>query len=209
MSRGVDPDNELLSRMPFRRLEAEAIRDALLFVSGRLDAIPFGPADPVNARSDGLVTAESRVEEAWRRSIYVLQRRTQPLTILENFDLPTMNPNCTNRIESTVAPQALHLLNNQMIHNLAAGFAERVMHEVGTARPRQVDHVYRLAFGRRPTRQEATRAVELLQNLAARWRREHADSGASGGPSSADAERLALGNLCHAIMNSAEFIHVD
>ena len=217
-SRRVDPDNELLSRMPLRRLEAEAIRDALLFVSGRLDRTPFGPADPVNARADGLVTSKARtgsdvvastseVPGTWRRSIYILQRRTQPLTILENFDLPTMNPNCTHRMESTVVPQALHLLNNQMIHILAAGFAERVMHEVGFDSARQVERVYRLAFSRPATEEEQTRAVDLLEDLAAAWRREHGETADS--TASAQANRLALGNLCHAIMNSAEFLYVD
>ena len=216
----VDPDNELLSRMPLRRLEAEAIRDALLFVAGRLDRTAGGPADPVLARPDGLVTSRPRTggnsvvpasagSESWRRSIYVLQRRTQPLTILENFDLPTMNPNCTNRIESTVVPQALHLLNNQLIHRLAAGFADRVLEEVGTARGPQVERVYRLAFGRRPTPAETTRAVALLQQLADQWRRQQVDDPAGRAEVAVNVDRRALANLCHAIMNSAEFIHVD
>ena len=203
----VAPDNDLWSRMPLRRLEAEAIRDALLFVSGRLDHTPFGPADPVNARTDGLVTSMGRSNQTWRRSIYALQRRTQPLTILENFDLPTMNPNCTHRMESTVVPQALHLLNNQRIHTLAAGFADRVIQESGLAPVRQVRRVYQLAFSRPPTPQETMRAVALLEALAAHWIREHSERAIPD--RSAQANRLALGNLCHAIMNSAEFLYVD
>ena len=215
-SRRIDPENKLLSRMPLRRLEAEAIRDALLFVSARLDSTPFGPADPLNARFDGLVTAVGRglaasknhtSQTMWRRSIYVLQRRTQPLTILENFDLPTMNPNCTHRLESTVVTQALHLLNNQMIHTLASGFAERVMLEVGSDRARQVDRVYRLALSRPATKEETKRAVHLLDDIANKWRRQRGE--AAGPKAAARAERLALGNLCHAIMNSAEFLFID
>jgi hypothetical protein len=143
------------------------------------------------------------------------------LTILENFDLPTMNPNCTNRIESTVVPQALHLLNNQMVHRLSAGFADRVFQEVGvlqevtdvqeieTARLRQVEHIYRLAFGRRPTPAETTRAVGLLQQLADQWRQQQDGASAGSAEVAVDVDRRALANLCHAIMNSAEFIHVD
>ena len=205
-SLAVDPDNELLSRMPLRRLEAEAIRDALVFVSGRLDDTPFGPADPVNARADGLVTSKSRSETMWRRSIYVLQRRTQPLTILENFDLPTMNPNCTHRMESTVVPQALHLLNNNMIHGLAAAFADRVEHKVGLDRTRQVDRVYWHAYSRPPTEKETARAIHLLDELAASWRQY---GEANGVGESLHTNHLALGNLCHAILNSAEFLYVD
>ena len=203
----TDPDNALYSRMPLRRLEAEAIRDALLSVSGRLDNTPFGPADPVTVRSDGLVTSAGHSAQTWRRSIYVLQRRTQPLTILENFDLPTMNPNCTHRMESTVVPQALHLLNNQRIHTLASGFAERVIQEAGLDLARQVNRVYQLAFSRPATGPETVRAIGLLETLAAKWKQEH--PGGDGGNRTADAARLALGNLCHAVMNSAEFLYVD
>ena len=206
-SRRIDPDNELLSRMPLRRLEAEAIRDALLYVSGRLDSTPFGPPDPVNARPDGLVTSVGRSSQTWRRSIYVLQRRTQPLTILENFDLPTMNPNCTHRMESTVVPQALHLLNNQQIHVLAERFAQRVLREAGLDREQQVDRVYQLAFSRPATGPEAIRAVALLNDLTVKWQQDHPDDDSPA--TSARASRLALGNLCHAIMNSAEFVYVD
>src|SRR5262249_28719347 len=82
-----DPENEWLSRMPLRRLEAEMLRDSLLAVCGRLDGRPFGPCDKVAARPDGLVTASAGAQ-GWRRSIYVLQRRTEVPTILADFDLP-------------------------------------------------------------------------------------------------------------------------
>src|SRR5262249_6168346 len=91
-----DPDNRLLSRYPLRRLDAEALRDALLFVSGELDDTPFGPAERVERRDDGLVTSIG-TEKGWRRSVYVLQRRSQTSTILEDFDLPQMAPNCVER----------------------------------------------------------------------------------------------------------------
>ena len=118
-----------------------------------------------------------------------------------------MNPNCTHRMESTVVPQALHLLNNQRIHTLAAGFADRVIQESGLAPVRQVRRVYQLAFSRPPTPQETMRAVALLEALAAHWIREHSERAIPD--RSAQANRLALGNLCHAIMNSAEFLYVD
>lgn len=178
----IDPDNDLLSRMPLRRLEAEALRDSLLCVAGRLDRTPFGPADGLNSRADGLVTSMSTAK-GWRRSIYVLQRRSQSLTILENFDLPTMNPNCTDRTESTVAPQALHLLNNKMIHDLSMFMAERVLSEAGTEPARQVERVYQLAFSRPPTNEEKSLAVALLSDLSTKWRLERpADSNAAATP---------------------------
>ena len=91
--------------MPLRRMEAEVLRDTLLFVSGQLSETPYGPADPVDARSDGLVTSQPSTK-GWRRSIYVMQRRTQIATLLESFDYPQMGPNCLQRGESLVAPQS-------------------------------------------------------------------------------------------------------
>src|SRR5262249_30537457 len=102
----LDPDNRLLSRMPLVRLDAEALYDTLLLVAGRLDATPFGPADAVRVRADGLVMPEGTAR-GWRRLVYVRQARKSLPTHLENFDAPQMNPNCLERRESTVAPQAL------------------------------------------------------------------------------------------------------
>tara|TARA_B100001750_G_C15303012_1_gene493255 strand:- start:376 stop:708 length:333 start_codon:yes stop_codon:yes gene_type:complete len=110
-------------------------------------------------------------------------------------------------MESTVVPQALHLLNNKRIHTLAAAFADRVIEDIGPDPVHQVGRVYQLAFSRPPTRQETMRAVALLEAIAADWIREHADRDIPD--RSAQANRLALGNLCHAIMNSAEFLYVD
>ena len=98
--------------MPLRRMEAEVLRDSLLSVAGQLNLTPFGPADSVSVQQAGLVTSD-RSAAGWRRSIYVLQRRTKIPTLLENFDFPQMGPNCTQRGESIVAPQALHLLKQQ------------------------------------------------------------------------------------------------
>ena len=203
----LDPDNRWLSRMPLRRLEAESLRDALLAVSGRLDLTPFGPADKVEQRDGGLVVSVAG-EEGWRRSIYVLQRRTQTSTLLENFDLPSMSPNCVERTESIVAPQALHLLNNEMIHTLSLAFAERVLREVGTDVAEQIRRVYSLALQRPPSAEEEVEAKQLLAALTETWRLKPREEFATVEVRSKAASR-ALGNLCHAIMNSAEFLYID
>src|SRR5262249_14172917 len=123
-SKRIDPDGKLYSRMPMVRLDAEALYDTHLLVAGRLSEARFGPPDAVQARADGLVTPAS-VGGGWRRMIYVRQARKQVPTHLELFDYPQMSPNCLERRDSTVAPQALHLLNNGMVRRLAEGFAER------------------------------------------------------------------------------------
>ena len=196
-----DPENTWLSRMPLRRMDAEMLRDALLAVSGRLRLTSFGPADPVEARGDGLVVSKP-LEGGWRRSIYVIQRRTQPLTILGTFDRPQMNPNCVERMDSTVAPQALHLLNNKMIHGLAVSFAERVQREVGSQPQAQIRHSYLLALNRLPGQQEMELSMRYLDQLTNEWKQELPDQAAK-------APQRALENFCHALMNLGAFIYID
>jgi hypothetical protein len=192
----LDPENKLLSHMPLRRLEAEALRDALLAVSGALDETPFGPPDQVESAASGMVT-----DKGTRRTIYVLQRRTTILTLLEDFDLPSMSPNCIDRPVSTVAPQALHLLNSKGVHERAAQFAARVRTLAGDDSPRRIDVAWRLALGRSPSTEEHAAAEAMLAELTAEWRRQVSD----GDP---PADR-ALVNLCHALFNSAEFLMID
>jgi hypothetical protein len=191
-----DPDNRLLSHMPLKRLEAESLRDALLAVSGRLDDTPFGPADPVDFAASGMVT-----NQGTRRTIYVLQRRTTILTLLEDFDLPAMSPNCVDRPISTVAPQALHLLNSKGIHEWSLQFAARVRSLAGDDPAVRITTAWGLALCRSPTSEELAAATTMLTDLTAQWSQQPDD-----GTSPAD---HALGNLCHALFNSAEFLMID
>lgn len=164
----LDPENRLLARMPVRRLEAEPLYDSLIAVSGRLNSTPFGLSDLVDVRNDGLVTTRG-VSGTWRRSVYVLQRRTTIPTLLENFDLPGMSPNCVQRRQSNVAPQALQLLNNGFVHELASHFAERVRSAAGDSPEKQLEYAYRLAYGRPPTDEERQLTLQSLRTLAAQW----------------------------------------
>jgi hypothetical protein len=195
----LDPDNTQQSRMPLVRLDAEALYDTLLFVSGRLDGTMFGPGDAVQVRPDGLATPAGTAK-GWRRLVYVRQQRKQIPTHLENFDFPQMNPNCVERRPSTVAPQALYLLNNGMIQQLAEAFAGRVRREAGTEPARQVECVYRLALGRPPNDEERRLGLEALTRLTEQW-------AAKAGRDAAG--RQALTTYCHALLNSAAFLYVD
>jgi hypothetical protein len=192
----ADPDNRLCSRMPMVRLDAEQMYDALLLVAGRLDPTPFGPPDAVQTRPDGLVTP-AQTARGWRRLIYVRQARKQLPTHLETFDAPALNPNCLERRESTVAPQALYLTNNGTIQRLADDFAARVMREVEAAPARQVERVYLIALSRPPGDEEKRVGVAALAKLARAWGADPA------------AGRKALAAYCHAIVNSAGFLYVD
>jgi hypothetical protein len=201
----ADSRNELLSRMPLKRLEAEVIRDSLLSVSGQLDSTTFGEPDQVEVRADGLVTAKP-TEKGWRRTIYVLQRRKEIPSILEAFDLPQMIPNCVERPNSTVASQALHLLNNKLIRDHSLSFAKRIEQEVKHDRYAQVQRIYQIALSREPSEEEKQLALNTLTELTAAWEQRLIKS---PDPNGASAQTRALANLCHVMMNSAEFLFVD
>jgi len=186
-------------------MDAEVLYDTLLLAAGRLDERRYGPADAVEVRKDGLVTPVGS-ERGWRRSVYVQQQRKQMATIFENFDLPQMNPNCIERRDSNVAPQALHLMNNAMIHKLADHFAERVQREVGNDPSRQIERVYLIALGRLPDHEERTIDAEALDALTKQWALTLSNK--AGAKQDEPAQR-ALATFCHTAMNSAGFLYVD
>jgi hypothetical protein len=190
-----DGDNTLLSHMPLRRMEGEVLNDTLVYVAGRLDETRFGVPEPVLVRDDGLVTP-IETEKGWRRSIYTRQRRSEIPTILDNFDLPPMSPNCIERTESTVSLQALYLSNNGMVKQLANAAAQRVAREAGPDPAKQIDQLYWLALSRPPTPEEAKASLAALVKLK---QVEPKDAG----------ELAALTKLCHTVFNSAAFIYID
>ncbi|MFM9960823.1 MAG: PSD1 and planctomycete cytochrome C domain-containing protein [Planctomycetaceae bacterium] len=189
-----DADNRLLSHMPLRRMEAELLRDSLLLVAGQLDETRFGPADAVQVRPDGLVLSGKR------RSVYVQQLRKHPASLLESFDLPAMNPNCLQRSESLVAPQALHLMNDAAVRELARQFAVRVQREAGDDPKLQVQRAYWIALTRPPNDEELAACLQTLTSLTEQWTKQ---------VPAAEASRKALATLCHTMMNSASFLYVD
>ena len=198
-----DPDNALLSRMPLTKLDAEALRDAFLFVAGQLDEKNRGgKPDGIKNRADGLVSIP-RGANGWRRSIYVQQRRTEMPTFLTTFDLPRMEPNCIERPQSTVAPQALHLLNDATVHEIAGHFAERVMNEAADETA-QLTRAHWLAFSRAPSKAELQLTTSALHQLKANWK---TDLGDKAKPDVL--HQKALTNICRALMNASEFQYVD
>jgi hypothetical protein len=188
----TDPDNLMLSHMPLRRMDAESLNDTIVYVAGQLDDTRYGVPEPVLVRDDGLVTPIN-TGKGWRRSIYVEQRRTEIPTILDNFDLPPMSPNCVERSESTVSLQALYLMNNGLVKQLADFIADRVQHEAGDDPHKQIETLYWLALSRPPSAEEAKASLETLEKLKA--------ANAAG--------TWPLAKLCHTVVNSASFIYID
>jgi mono/diheme cytochrome c family protein len=158
----LDPRNVLLSRMPLTRVDAEALRDSILFIAGRLDEAYYGPPELLFVRHDGMVMTPDSSERE-RRSIYLQQRRATVHTMLDLFDYPQMGPNCSQRPSTAVAPQALFLLNNSLIRALADALAERVQVEAGDRLADQIDKLYWLALSRPPTVEEKQIILEELE----------------------------------------------
>lgn len=122
----ADPDGRYFSRKKVARLDAEALRDRALAASGVLDRTLFGPAVGVVEDDSGQVVAAPGVQ---RRSLYLLQRRTQPMALMQAFDAPVMETNCDLRPSSTVATQSLMLMNGEFWLGQAAALADRAQRE--------------------------------------------------------------------------------
>ena len=188
----IDPENRLLWRMPRVRLEAEIIRDQILSVAGNLDRGLGGPCvypyiDPKLFQSSTKRTWPGKSDEdpsTWRRSLYVYSKRSIRYPLFETFDQPNMVNSCDRRNRSTIAPQALLLMNNNFVLTEAKYFAERLRRETGDDARAQVERAYRLALGRMPTAFERTKTVEFIRN---------------------DPDGLA--EFCHALFNLNEFVY--
>ena len=206
--RKLDPENHWLGRFPQRRLEVEAIRDAVLATSGKLNSEMFGPAVylPIPA---SVIEAHTDKEAAWRtspepaiyrRTIYAYVKRTLLVPMLEVLDLCDTTNSAEKRSVTSIAPQALTLYNGEFMNSQAAFFADRLIREVGNDPGAQIARAYRLALCRLPTEAE-------LQALKSFWI-EETGSRASELPSN-NAGRDALIQICRVILNLNEFVYVE
>jgi hypothetical protein len=216
----LDPDNRLLGRMNVRRLEAEAIRDAMLAVSGGLSGTFGGPAATVNpdevgqvvigkATRDGngiLVARPDTGEDQFRRSVYVQVRRSMPLGMLEPFDVASTAPNCERRTSSTVPPQSLLMMNHAMVLAQSQRFAQRIAVEAGDDIAAQVRRAWQLAYGQPASEAEVSAAMGLIE--AERQHFEPLYAAAKEKPP-LTASQQALAIFCQALMSSNRFLYVD
>jgi len=202
-----DPEGSLLSRFPMRRLDSDAIRDAILSVSGRLDPLAFGPPVPIKVMKDGEVIGDPS-KKTERRSIYLTNRRTRPITMLETFDAPFLNPNCVKRAQSIVSSQALQLMNSDMVRESSRFMAGRIIDRVGSDQKAQIEAVYLAALARRPSTEELRTSENALTAMSREWLKT-LQTEKPAEPLESRANWLGLSTLCHTIMNSAEFLYVQ
>jgi hypothetical protein len=184
-----DQMNRLLWRREPQRLEAEVIRDAMLTAGAQLDRRMFGPPVPVKQASDGQFVVDREHAGQFRRSVYLAQRRTAPVTLLEVFDLPVMDTNQPHRFTSTVPLQSLVLLNNDFLIESAAAFAARLDREEPAGAAARIRRGFEMAFARLPTDEELE------------WSRQFIDSAEDDGG--------GWQLFAHALFASNEFLYVD
>ncbi len=188
----ADPDNRLLGRMNRRRLDADAIRDTILAVSGSLNLKMGGvgiiPAltgeEILAARMPRLWPANPDPTEHNRRSVYLQVKRSLTLPMLQIFDAPDTARSCSRRETSTVAPQALAMMNSRFVLEQSDAFADRLRRESDGSPASVVKTAWRTAFGRPPTPYERETALAYL-------------------------DRNTLPRFCLMILNMNEFLYVD
>jgi len=184
-----DPENIHITRMNRRRLDADAIRDNTLAVAGLLNlkmggvgVIPkLSSEEILAARMPNLWPAHPDPAEHNRRSVYLQMKRSLTLPMLQVFDAPDSASSCARREKSTVAPQALAMLNSEFTASAAAAFAARLQRE---APDNPIDRAWKIAFARTPSPTELRTAQTYL-------------------------DRNSLPRLCLLILNMSEFLYVD
>ena len=187
-----DPEARLLWRMPYKRLEVEAIRDSILAVSGRLNTKMFGPSvfpeippAALEGSSDpDKIWKPSSEEEASRRTVYVFLKRSMIVPMLDVLDLCDTARSAARRQNTSVATQALTLFNGDFVNHQARYLAERLRREAGDDREKQIDLAWRLALTRPPKPSETAAMLEFLK-------------------------REPLEQMCRVIFNLNEFVYAD
>jgi hypothetical protein len=192
-----DPENRLLWKFPYRRLEVESIRDSVLAVSGRLNREIGGPGvflpipkEALEGNSDPATVWKPSTEPAIsRRTIYAVLKRSLTNPLLESLDLCDTARSSAKRMTTTVAPQALTLFNGEFVNQQSKYLADRLEREAGDDIVKQIDLAYRLALCRPPTEREITLLKEFLNR-------------AGGG-------RAAREQLGRVLFNLNEFVYPD
>ena len=190
----IDPDNTLHWRFPRRRLEAEAVRDSVLAVSGRLNPEQFGlPIFP--PLPEGLAETVKWNDSKWatqtgpegrKRSIYIYQQRSLTMPFLQTFDAVVCDASRDRRQHSVTPLQALAMYNGAFVSEEARHFAARVRQNAEESPDAQIRLAFRLALGRAPSPEESVRMRQLLQSSAP-------DEG--------------LPAICRVLFNANEFIY--
>ena len=204
-----DADNRLWWRFNRRRLEAEELRDAILATSGRIDLAPGGSLLVTKNREyvAGTASVNPTSYASRRRSIYLPVVRSALYDVFQAFDFPDPSVLMGRRDRTTVAPQALFMLNSSLVLEESRAWAERLLGEIaeqqdaGAGDADGLNQIYQAALARPASADEIARAEEFLAASARQWR-EH-------GVDESEARRRAWAGLCRTVWGSNEFVFVD
>ncbi|MSU62430.1 MAG: DUF1553 domain-containing protein [Pedosphaera sp.] len=184
---GKDAENQLLWRFTPQRLSAEAVRDAMLAVSGELNFVSGGPSfrpfDTKSFNATFYIPADKPGPEFNRRTVYRMNINSGKDPMLETFDCPDPSVKTPRRGSTTTPLQALSLMNNSFVHRQAERLADRVRAEAGNNTRSAIQRAYRHCLARLPSPEELKEAEKL-------------------------AAATRLENLCWALLNSTEFVYV-
>ena len=197
---GIDPENRFLSHMPVRRLDADAIRDSILAVSGQLDTKMYGPGIDVyyTSKTEG-GGAKGPLDGGRRRSVYLRIRRNAHNPFLEAFDAPKPTTTRGRRDVTNVPAQSLTMLNDPFVIDQAAKWSEDLVSGQPAGQDR-VQEMYERAFARLPAPFESRATLEYVAALE----KEHADA-----PDEATRRRRVWQDVAHAFFCLKEFIYVE
>lgn len=216
-----DPENKLYARFKVQRLDAEALRDSMLAVTGSLVQTAYGAPSGIGRDPAGRIVVgkdkgtintfkmESAGQDDFRRSIYVQVRRSTPLTVLDAFDAPTMVPNCEMRRQSTVAPQSLLMMNDTFILDSAKHLAERLQVDVPDNPRAQIAHAWNLLFGRPASDDDLVRSLSYLDQQTQALTQYHHDIQHPKGAPKPNPPREAMASLCQILFSSNRFLYIE
>jgi hypothetical protein len=204
----IDSENRFLWKMSPQRLEAEVLRDTMLSVSGTLNSEPYGPsfkpyispeANLARNLKDAYPSDAPDNPETRRRSIYMFHKRLIPYPLFQAFDRPDLMVGCARRQNTTVAPQALAIMNDRFVRTCASDVAKRLINDCGEDDARVVSELFQWAFSRSPNPSEADVSVAFIQSQTKV--RESRDE--------AQARMEAIADYCQSVFGLNEFIYVD
>ncbi len=201
----------LWRRAPLR-IESELLRDSMLAVANTLNPALFGPsfkppisAEALQARNvkDPYPRDAKDTPETRRRTVYMFHKRVVQYPLMQAFDAPDAQVSCSRRLNTTVAPQALALLNDPFVRLRAGELAKRLQTEAGGVAEAQIRLAFQLCLSRPPAPDELADALAFVAaQVAARTKRD-------AKMPVADVQRLALTDFCQSLFGINEFIYVD
>jgi hypothetical protein len=207
----IDPDNRLLWHKPPLRLEAEILRDSMLAAAGSLNLEPYGPAFKPPIPAEAMVARNTKSpypsdakDDATtrRRSVYMFHKRVVPYPLLQAFDRPDAHHACGRRDETTVAPQALSLLNDAFVRARADEMARRLIGAEGDDAG-LISRAFDLCLSRSPSESEQSASLAFLNSQT--QRRQQRDNQRPA----AEIRLAAVADFCQALFGTNEFLYID